>query len=324
MGEDFISELEKKVIDSGAFEGKSVMICAPTNTGKSYIAQELLVQYLEEQEIGYTSVYLCPYKALAEEIAFSLEEMINTRIQEVEENGDISSLRHRRPILSTGDYSEPVDFSTVPLLVATYEKFASLISKRRDFRPYVVIADEVQLIGDETRGARAEFLISSLAEGESLGQSVLFYPLSAVMGNAKQIADWLNLPLVQGDDNDRFVPLTIKPPLVHDGDAATTFIRKTVAAEVKNKRQVLVLDPSARANSERRAEGLKDTVAKLLTREEKKTAGSIANQLLQIVPYLRPLADLVRNGVAYHHAGLDLEARRLIERDVKMGSDLDQ
>src|SRR5262249_18568294 len=156
-----------------------------------------IVQYLENQELGYTSVYLCPYKALAEEIAGSLEDMIKARVCQVEDAGGFSALRDRMPVISTGDYAEPIDFSTVPLLVATYEKFAALLARRKDFRPYVVIADEVQLIGDETRGPRAEFLIASLVEGQELGQSVLFYPLSAVAGNAKKIGEWLRLPLVQ-------------------------------------------------------------------------------------------------------------------------------
>lgn len=310
--------LAAKVAAAGAWNGRSCLICAPTNTGKSYIAQRLLLHYLEQQELGYTSVYLCPFKALAEEVALSLNEKIRARVQEVETCGELSQLQNpiwkEMPVLSTGDYAEPVDFSTVPLLVATYEKFAALVSKRRDFRPFVVVADEVQLVGDEHRGARAEFLIASLVERESVGQKVLLYALSAVIGNPQQLADWLDLPLVLGDDSDRFVPLTIKAPCVHEREAATEFIRKTVVAEVRQRRQVLVLDPSARASSEKRAEGLKGDVAPLLSQEEQNHARQLAASLEQIAPYLRPLAELVRHGVAYHHAGLDLEARRLIER----------
>lgn len=303
-----------KVRRAGAFDGRSLLICAPTNTGKSYIAQKLVLHYVENQDLGYTSVYLCPFKALAEEIALSLEEKIRARIQEAETSAEVSSLRYKMPVLSTGDYAEPVDFSTVPLLVATYEKFAALISKRRDFRPYVVVADEVQLVGDETRGARAEFLIASLIERETIGQKVLLYALSAVIGNSKQLSDWLQLPLVQGDDSDRFVPLTIRSACVHEKDAAADFIHRTVLSEVRDRKQVLILDPSARGFSEKRAEGLKEVVGRLLSKEERSRADSLAAQLVLIAPYLRPLAELVREGVAYHHAGLELEARRLIER----------
>lgn len=314
--------LAGKVEAAGAFEGQSCLICAPTNTGKSYIAQQILLHYLADQELGYTSVYLCPFKALAEEVALSLEDKIRTCVREADAKGEDSPLRYKTPVLSTGDYAEPVDFSTVPLLVATYEKFAALISKRRDdFRPYVVVADEVQLVGDETRGARAEFLLAALAEREALGHKIfkiLLYALSAVVGNPTQLAEWLRLPLVLGDDSDRFVDLTIKPPCVHEQDAAAEFIRRTVVAEIRDQKQVLVLDPSARGSSERRAEALGDVVRSLLTDEERSRADALAAQLEGVAPYLRPLAELVRQGVAYHHAGLDVEARRLLERAFRL------
>lgn len=310
------SKLEEAVRATGAFDGKSCLIAAPTNTGKSYVAQQLVVRYLEVQELGYTSVYLCPYKALAEEIHLSLQRIIQKRIQQIEAESEDerSVLRDRMPILSTGDYVDDIDFSTAPLLVATYEKFAALLSKRKDFRPHVVVADEVQLVADPTRGARAEFLLASLAESEELGHKVYFYPLSAVIGNVKLLANWLRVPKVEGDESFRFVPLNIEKPCIHESEPAKEHIRRSVVTEIKAKRQVLVLDPSRRTSSEVRAAALADHVDAHLSRAERAECEALADRLESFAPYLRPLATIVRKGVAYHHAGLDLQARRLIER----------
>jgi hypothetical protein len=44
---------------------------APTTIGVSHVAQRLLLHYLENQRLGNTIVWLCPFEGLAEEVALS-------------------------------------------------------------------------------------------------------------------------------------------------------------------------------------------------------------------------------------------------------------
>lgn len=84
------------------------------------------------------------------------------------------------------------------LIIATYEKLNSLLVKNpnlvRDIG--LVIVDELQNVGDETRGAKLEILLTRLVqEGEI--KKPLVIGLSATIPNGDDLAKWLNAQLVE-------------------------------------------------------------------------------------------------------------------------------
>ena len=71
------------------------------------------------------------------------------------------------------------------------------------------------------------------------------------------------------------------------------------------------------------ANELRDTVSRFMREEEAKAAAEFAAHLKEEFPYLVGIQDLVSSGVAYHHAGLEVDLRKYIsdafrERKIKL------
>jgi helicase len=187
--------LVAKARERGVFDRKCAFISAPTGTGKSWLGQEILSHYLDHKPGGTVNTYLVPYRALAEEVFESLKKRCGGRF----------TVR-----IATGDYKDPIEFSKTDVLVATYEKFLALLHRRSEANPYVpfvVIMDEFHLVGEPSRGPRVEAVISRILTSKI---DVLFYPLSAVVGNPNLITEWLETDWVEGKEQDRVVKVTYR------------------------------------------------------------------------------------------------------------------
>lgn len=191
-GKVSITDAQFDALQAGLGDGSSLLVSAPTSTGKTLIGWWAAASALENAK---RVVYLVSHRALASQ---KFEEIQNL-FQEDWLGGDATAL-----VCATGDgvfdatrraNSAPL---TAAILVATYEKYLALMSAGgppQDLCDVVFICDEVQLIGDGTRGKHVELLLSVLKQ---TGWHQ-FIGLSAVMDNdgALQFADWLDLTLVQ-------------------------------------------------------------------------------------------------------------------------------
>lgn len=273
------------MLDEGNF-----LIVAPTATGKSHIGREVIRRAVKGRA-DETHAYLVPYRALADEMYDSfVEELVDRRV---------------RVRIATGDYRDPVRPEEADLVVATYESFGGLL-RSEAFRPGVVVADEVHLVADETRGPFVEGLFARLL---AAGQLRRLCALSAVVENGPELASWLGVPLVTGTASDRAVPLTVECRVTDDVDAtlldvlapcldgeqALVFCRSKGAAEGEAKRLAGVIGPSVPPD----ARGRLDELALRIWDED---------------PDAEDVVDLLPDGVAYHHAGLPRPLRREIER----------
>ncbi len=150
--------------------------------------------------------YLVSHRALARQKYLELRraEML-----------DIFQLDPSQLVMATGD--EVIDGTGEPnrhgmdatFVIATYEKFLAMLARggpRRDMSHYCVVADEIQLLGDDGRGQDIEILLT-LIKTAGYGQ---FAGLSAVLHKQDRtnLADWLGLDLVEA--TDREVPLTLE------------------------------------------------------------------------------------------------------------------
>lgn len=289
------SPLLAKARTSGAFDGKNLLLTAPTGTGKSYVGRALLLHYAASRPPGTTNTYLVPYRALAEEIYQHLK----------------SSAANLRVRIATGDYRDPIDFHRTDILVATYEKFQSLLqrqSSRNPYRPYAIVMDEFHLIGTPDRGARVESLITHLIPSLPV---IRLYPLSAAIGNPDQVASWLGIELLQGTEADRVVEVDYAAVEVDDKDE---FIGKEISKLAPSKKQLLVFC-NRKTSCQKQAELHSREVSPHLEESERRELEQYALRLeaLGSGKVLRELATAVRNGCAFHHAGLEYEARMIIE-----------
>ncbi|MBU2888245.1 DEAD/DEAH box helicase [Celeribacter halophilus] len=193
-----ITDAQYAALDAGLMEGKSLLVSAPTSTGKTLIGWWAAASGLER---GKRFVYLVSHRALASQ---KFEE-IQSLFLGPWLGGDTSTL-----VCATGDgvidgsgraNSAPL---AATILVATYEKYLALISAGgppQDLSDVVFVCDEVQLIGDGNRGKHVELLLSVLKRTGWYQ----FVGLSAVMDDAgaHQFAHWLNLTLVKTETREK-------------------------------------------------------------------------------------------------------------------------
>ena len=169
-----------------------MLIVAPTATGKTLIAVWALIAAVKR---GCTSVYLVTHRALAKQKFEEMKgELLDTHL-----GGSPEAM-----VLATGDGvldangNTPADPMSSPVMVATYEKYLAMLSiggHRRNMSSTTIVCDEVQLLGDQTRGQDTEILLTLLKRA---GWNQ-FVGLSAVIEkrDVSEIAEWLGIRLLR-------------------------------------------------------------------------------------------------------------------------------
>lgn len=189
-----LNALQLRAINEyGILEGNSLLVVAPTSSGKTMIGELSAIQSVLK---GRKAAFLLPYRAL-----------VNEKYEQFKELYEASGIRIIR---CSGDSSDGV----VPTLAGrydigffTYETFLnmSLNSTRLLSQLGTVIIDEGQFITDPNRGIIVELILSLLLRSRHNGVNPQLLVLSAVIGNLNGFDRWLNLPVLLS--RDRPVPL---------------------------------------------------------------------------------------------------------------------
>ncbi len=295
-------------------KGKSVVLACPTASGKSLVAYLALLRAVRA---GGTGLYLVPLRALGQEKA--------------EELGAFASLGFRVG-LSIGDFDLPNDkLEKLDILVATSEKADGLLRRGSPWldRLGAVVADEVHLLRDPERGPTLEVSLTRLRRRRTDLQIVA---LSATVGNASELADWLGADLIESE----FRPVPLKWGVYREGRITFTDLStrpiggpgepmpRLVRSVIAEGGQALVFVNTRKA-SEQVAQGLVPTVRALLGTAELSDAAAAAEELRATAEEdtegVRHLEAMVPYGVAFHNASLTNPERRVIEhafRDRKL------
>ncbi len=173
-------------VKSGLLDGKSILVSAPTASGKTLIAMLAMLSYLSKNK-GKV-IYLSPLRALAAE-----------KFTEFKKLEKISLGKKIKTSISTGDFENiEKNLEKSNVLILTNEKMDSIIRHGAEWIDDIglVISDEVHLIGDESRGPTLEMILTHLKLLESKPQII---GLSATITNSDEIADWLECKLVKND-----------------------------------------------------------------------------------------------------------------------------
>jgi helicase len=280
----------------GILDGKSALIIAPTATGKSYIGR-LAIQRALDKKTGATHAYLVPFRSLAAEVYDQFLDLF----------GSGSGLRLR---IATGDHRDALRPEESDLIVATYESFAGLL-RTTEVRPGIIVADEVHLVADPHRGPVVEGLFARLL---SMGRIEGLCALSAVVENAREIAAWLGVDLLEGGPQDRPVELLLEHRAFSDSDEALL----EAVEPCSDGAQALVFC-SSRAGAEKVARTLTKVLGEVLATGEDACA-LLSGRIHEADPGLDDLRDMVLSGVAYHHAGLVKNIRRGVEQAFRDGA----
>ena len=173
-----ISELrpaQEKAVAAGVLEGVNVLVCTPTASGKTLVAELAMREVVAKQK---KALYVVPLKALGSEKYRSFSERLGCRVA-----------------LSVSDFdSSDSRLEEFDVIISTAEKLDSLLRHHAAWLSRVgcVVVDEIHLLNDASRGPTLEVLLTMLRR--LLDPQVV--GLSATIGNPEELAAWLDAELV--------------------------------------------------------------------------------------------------------------------------------
>ncbi|PLW80393.1 hypothetical protein C0585_02885 [Candidatus Woesearchaeota archaeon] len=186
---------QKKSIDSGLLKGENLLVCTPTASGKTLIAELAMINNIYNKK--GKGVYVVPLKALASE-----------KYKEFKKN-----YPDLKVALSIGDTdSSDTYLEKYDIIFTTSEKLDSLIRHRSPFIFSIatLVVDEVHLLNDPSRGPTLEVVITLLRQ---MLKKCQYLYLSATVGNEKTLAGWLEANLVE----DSWRPVRLDKGIYRDG-----------------------------------------------------------------------------------------------------------
>lgn len=295
--QDFELYLHQEEAIQAIRRGENVIVSVPTASGKTLIAYAAIYEkFLKKQR----SVYMVPLKALASEKFQELKKLRTLGL---------------KVSLAIGDYDEsPQIVRRSDVVIATSEKLDSMI--RHD--PSIVydigllVADEVHLIGDPSRGPTEELVLTTVSH---INPDTNILCLSATMTNHEEISEWIHATPVVSDF--RPVPLTrsiiFRKMLINEDETSSSLdhgdeIESIISKHVPTGGQLLIF-----VNSRKRAEDLASTYSERLDLKNESVYSAEGPEEEQDV-YDSVLSDLLPRGIAFHHAGLSNRQRTVIEK----------
>ncbi len=305
-------------VKSGLLDGQSILVSAPTASGKTLIAMLAMLSYLSNNK-GKV-IYLSPLRALAAE-----------KFSEFKKLEKVALGNKVKVAISTGDFENiEKNLEKSSVLILTNEKMDSIIRHGAEWVDEIglVISDEVHLIGDENRGPTLEMILTQLKLLETKPQIV---GLSATITNSDEIADWLACKLVKND----WRPVPLSEGVCDEGqvtmsDGKIFEVERSLMGtpidlgvqSVHQGGQSLVF-AETRTRSKSLATKAADAIFQILEKKEITELEKTSKKLLsenEHTEIVKTLALLVKKGVAFHHAGLNQKCRETIEAEFRKGT----
>ncbi len=308
-----LNPVQEEAVKKGLFE-KNLIVAAPTASGKTLCAALAGLNCFYNKKMKM--IYLCPLIALAQEHYSSFKERFEKFGLKI--------------ALSIGDYdsSDPW-LREYDWIICSNEKADSLIRHGAEWISEVglIVVDEIHMLTDNSRGPTLEILLTRLKE---IALDAQIIGLSATINNAREIAEWLNA---------EFVLSNWRPVRLYEGvcfDSTIQFQEKrkykldeNLLAELAilknsldNKKQVLYF-VSSRRNAESLAEKLAEEAKKYLDKKDLQDLNKISEDVLNVLEnptkQCKRLAKCLKNGIAFHHAGLLGKQKKIVEDKFRDG-----
>ncbi len=304
---------QAEAIRKGVLDKKNLVMAVPTAAGKTLIAELCMLKSILQE--GGKALYIAPLKALA-------SEKYNDFRKKYESLGIKIGI-------ATGDLDSPSKYlDRYQILIATAEKVDSLLRSKAGWlinSLSVIVLDEIHFIDDESRGPTLEILTARIKQ---LKPDIQILALSATISNAQELAGWLNanlalshwrpIPLKEGVYfNERIMFNNDSIRLVKE--EADEDLNKLTMDTLRGGGQVLVF-VNSRRSAQAAARELCHSVTGLLKDEEKEILNKLSLEISEdhaATKVCKKLADIVKHGCAFHHAGLTPKQRHLIEDHFK-------
>ncbi|XP_047583271.1 probable ATP-dependent DNA helicase HFM1 isoform X2 [Lutra lutra] len=326
----YFNYIQSKAFDDLLYTDRNFVICAPTGSGKTVVFELAITRLLMEVPLPWSNikiVYMAPIKALCSQrfddwkekfgpIGLNCKELTGDTVMD-----DLFEIQHAHIIMTTP------------------EKWDSMTRKWRDnslvklVRLFLI--DEVHVIKDENRGPTLEVVVSRMKTVQSLSPAsensgiiipMRFVAVSATIPNAEDIAEWLSdgeRPAVCLKMDERHRPVKLRKVVLgfpcrsnqteFKFDLTLNYKIASVIQTYSDQKPTLVFCATRKGVQQAASVLVKD--AKFIMAVEQK-------QRLQKCAYsIRDLKlrDILIHGVAYHHAGMELSDRKVVEGAFTIG-----
>jgi helicase len=311
-------------LSKGVMNGNNILVTTPTSSGKTLIGLMGMINIVGK---GKKVVYLTPLKALATE-KFSEFKIIR----------NLSCFKNRRIniAISTGDYdSYGTELNDKDIIILTNEKMDSILRHEANwiYDVGLFIVDEIHLLTERERGPTLEIILTKI---KLMTQKPQIIGISATVSNSDQVADWLRCEPIQSN---------WRPTELIEGvyDYAKVTMNNGTNFQINN---IGITDNSTGAIMSLAMDSItNDGGQSLVFAETRKRTVSLAKKTSQIMPKFlnkssklsaqktgveilkegndteldRTLSSTVTKGVGFHHAGLGIKSRQIVENAFRNG-----
>ena len=308
--------------------GRNTMLCIPTASGKSLVAFMGLVNQIMTRNVGSRGIYIVPLKALASE-----------KLEELKQLGESLGLKIGLGIGDAPNEAKQID--DCDILVCTSEKLDSLMRSKSEVlrRVSVVVADEFHLVNDSHRGPTMEI---NLARIRHLLPEAQIITLSATVGNSQDLADWLDSDLIVSQwrpvslEYATLAELDLEPRAIQKSELTTasdlgpprtlegpkSHVAWAALSDVYEQDGQLLVFVAARRSAQSEAKKLGQRMHKYLSKHNPEVLPALKELSEKLSRSSNSamgdtLAECVKGGVAFHHAGLRHTQRSEIESAFK-------
>ncbi|MCS3923304.1 ATP-dependent DNA helicase [Methanosalsum natronophilum] len=295
---------QTQAVENGILEGKNLVAAIPTASGKTFIAELAMHKAIGK---GEKCLYIVPLRALASEKYNRFSEFSKLGI---------------KVGITTGDFTSKDEWlGHNDIIVTTSEKADSLLRNETSWIKDIstVIVDEVHLLDSGNRGPTLEITLTRLM---NLNPNAQIIALSATIGNPEDISNWLNANLIVSEWRpiNLFESIFWAGKLYHDNEARdiksfTDDNSINLTLDIINTGGQCLVFENSRKNCMSFAKKAGRKIAPRLDDHGKTVLESMAEDITEISEsdISEVLSKCVRQGVAFHHAGLSAEHRKIVE-----------
>ncbi|XP_012557615.2 DNA polymerase theta isoform X1 [Hydra vulgaris] len=324
-----------------ALEGGNLVYSAPTSAGKTLVAELLMLKRVLKTRKKV--IYILPFVSVAREKVYSLRDQF-------EDSGiTIGGFM--------GNENTAGGLNTVDIAVCTIEKANSLINKLMESKKILdlccVVVDEMHMIGDVGRGYLLELLLTKIKFlTASNDAEIQIIGMSATLPNLDMLAKWLKADLYF--TNFRPVPLTehikVGNHILNSSGKEVSIVSNYGGIKGDEEGIIpLCVETIVEGNSvlifcptKNWCEKLSETISEYFLQNpmgisfktssesnHKKSGFPLISKVLieDVIEQLqrtqvgldKMLEKVVRQGVAYHHAGLTIDERDILEGAFRRG-----
>lgn len=315
---------------------KNLVYSAPTSAGKTLVAEILAIKTVLERQKKV--IFILPFVSIVREKMYYFQDILGTSGVRVEG--------------FMGSYNPPGGFNSVQVAICTIEKANSLINRLLEEGNLscigAILVDEVHLLGDPSRGYLLELLLTKLRyisrKDETVNIQII--GMSATLPNLNHLAKWLDaelyttnfrpIPLheqalVCGEIYDNNLKLIRKLSPLPELGTDTDNILQLCLETIKDSCSILIFCPTKNW-----CENLSQQIATAFFKIgiSKSQSGELlrtqlnTNLIMELLSQLKycpvGLDEILRKtvsfGVAFHHAGLTMDERDIIEGAFRNGA----